>query len=188
LKGSNISVRESLVAAALTLFKRHGYEETTAAQIAAAARVTERTFFRYFPDKREVLFDGEERVREGLLASIKAVPASLGPLDTLFAAFDEFCPELERRRDYAKPRQDLIAITPSLQERELAKIASLGKALAAALEARGVAPREAMLTAQIGMAAFAYTTSEWLNDESVPLETRFAEALGTLRHITAASR
>jgi AcrR family transcriptional regulator len=180
----SITVRERLQAAALILFQRQGYEATTAMQIAAEAGVTERTFFRYFPDKREVLFDGEERVRVVLLSAISSAPVTLGPLDALFRAFNSFRPELESRRDYAKPRQDLIAITPSLQERELAKIAALAESLAEALEARGVPKLDAALASQIGMAAFANATVEWLNDESTALDIRFAQTLGAIRRLT----
>lgn len=170
------TVRERLQAAALTLFATRGYDATTAAQIAAEAGVTERTFFRYFPDKREVLFEGEERVREALLAAIAGAPCALGPLDTLFTAFHAFQPELQGRRAYAKPRQDLIEITPALQERELAKIAALSGALAKALQDRGTPALDATLAAQIGMAAFAQATIAWLDDESVGLAERFDRA------------
>ncbi len=62
--------RTRLQRAALELFREHGYDRTTAAGIAARAGVTERTFFRYFPDKREVLFDGEAVLRTALTASV----------------------------------------------------------------------------------------------------------------------
>ena len=167
------SARERLQAAALTLFRDQGFEATTATQIAARAGVTERTFFRYFPDKREVLFDGEERVREGLLAAIADAPNALGSLDILFTAFNAFRSELESRRDYAVPRQEIIDFTPALQERELAKIAALSDALAKALEDRGVHPFEAILAARTGMAAFAHDTTEWFRDDTIGLDERF---------------
>ena len=132
-------VRTRLQGAALELFRERGYDRTTAATIAARAGVTERTFFRYFPDKREVLFDGEAMVRAALTTSIADAPAGLGPLDTLLRAFRSFAPMLESKWSYAKPRQDVISATPALHERELAKIAALADALSAALEARGVA-------------------------------------------------
>ena len=123
-------VRTRLHGAALELFRERGYDRTTAAEIAGRAGVTERTFFRYFPDKREVLFDGEALVREALTTSIADTPAGLGPLDTLFRAFQALQPMLEDRRSYAKPCQDIIAATPALHERELMKIAALGASAA----------------------------------------------------------
>jgi AcrR family transcriptional regulator len=176
-------VRERLIAAALELFQRDGYELTTAAQIATAAGVTERTFFRYFPDKREVLFGATEMVRESVVAGVLDAPAGLGPLDTLFHAYDDFRTVIEARREYAEPRQELISKVPALQERELAKIAELSDAVAVALETRGVARLSAVLAAQVGMAAIAQAQGEWLRDDSVSLAERFRlarEELGRL--------
>ncbi len=176
-------MRERLIAAALELFQRDGYELTTAAQIATAAGVTERTFFRYFPDKREVLFGATEMVRESVVAGVLDAPAGLGPLDTLFHAYDDFRTVIEARREYAEPRQELISKVPALQERELAKIAELSDAVAVALETRGVARLSAVLAAQVGMAAIAQAQGEWLRDDSVSLAERFRlarEELGRL--------
>ena len=123
--------------AALDLFRERGYDQTTAAEIARRAGVTERPFFRYFPDKREVLFEGEAVLRTALLASIAEVPDDLGPLDTLFRAFRSVRPLLEDNRPFSKPRHDVISMTPALQEREQTKVASLSDALAIALKSRG---------------------------------------------------
>ncbi|WP_428487638.1 TetR/AcrR family transcriptional regulator [Rhodopila sp.] len=157
-------VRTRLQGAALELSRERGYERTTAAEIVARAGVTERTFFRHFPDKREVLFDGEAMVRAALTASIADAPAGLGPLDTLFGAFRSFQPALEDNWSYAKPRHKVISATPALHEREPAKIAALTDALTAALKARGVADLRAVLAARTGMAAFVHATLSWLND------------------------
>lgn len=174
-------VRTRLRGAALELFAERGYDRTTAAAIAARAGVTERTFFRYFPDKREVLFDGEAMVTAALVAWVADAPAGLGPLDTLLRAFRSFEPMLESKWSYAKPRQDVIAATPALHERELTKIAGLGVALAAALKARGVADLRATLAAQTGMAAFAHAVFAWLADPTCGLGERIDLAFGELR-------
>ena len=63
-------VRVRLRQAALALFREAGYDRTTAAEIAARVGVTERTFFRHYKDKREVLFDGEAILRDALTSSI----------------------------------------------------------------------------------------------------------------------
>ncbi|WP_428375968.1 TetR/AcrR family transcriptional regulator [Lichenicoccus sp.] len=157
-------VRVRLQGAALALFRERGYDRTTAAEIAARAGVTERTFFRHFPDKREALFDGEARLRAALTASIADAPAGLGPLDTLFWAFRSVRPALEDNRPFSKPRHEVIAATPALHEREMAKMAALAAALAAALQARGVADLRAVLAARTGMAAFVHATVTWLDD------------------------
>lgn len=180
-------VRTRLQGAALELFRERGYDRTTAAEIAARAGVTERTFFRYFPDKREVLFDGEAMVQAALTASIAAAPAGLGPLDTLFRAFRSFQPALEDKWSYAKPRHEVISATPALHERELAKIAALTDALAAALKARGVADLRAALAARTGLAAFVHATLSWLDDPAVGLGERFDLAFSELKALLAES-
>ena len=157
-------LRIRLQSAALELFRERGYDRTTAAEIAARAGVTERTFFRHFPDKREVLFDGEATLRAALTASIADAPAGLGPLATLFRAFRSVQPTLEDNRPFSEPRHQVISTTPALYERELAKLAALADALAAALKARGVADLQATLAARAGMAAFAHATVTWLDD------------------------
>lgn len=159
--------------AALDLFGERGYERTTAAEIAARAGVTERTFFRHFQDKREVLFDGEAVLRSGLTSAIADAPAALGPLDTLFRAFRLVGALLENNRPYSKPRHEVIARTPALHERELAKTAALIDALAAALRQRGIEDTRAALAARMGMAAFVHAVACWLDDPGSGLNERF---------------
>ena len=180
-------MRTRLRGAALEMFRERGYDRTTSAQIAARAGVTERTFFRYFPDKREALFDGEERVRAALVASIAEAPPELGPLDVLFRAFRSFGPALEGNLSYSRPRQEVISATPALRERELAKIAALADALADALRGRGVANLRATLAAQAGMAAFAHATHAWLDDPDAGLGGRFDLAFAELKALLSES-
>ena len=180
-------VRARLQQAALALFRERGYERTTAAEIAARVGVTERTFFRHFPDKREVLFDGEATLRTALTASIANAPAGLGPLDTLFRAFRSLQPLLEDNRPFSKPRQEVISSTPALAERELAKTAALADGLAGALQARGVAELQAVLAARTGMAAFAQATIAWLDDPGPGLGERLDLAERALRALLSGS-
>ncbi len=162
LVGSGGDVRNRLQGAALELFRERGYERTTAAEIAARAGVTERTFFRYFPDKREVLFGGEARVRAALVASIADAPVGLAPLDTLFRAFRSLQAEHEENQSYLLLRNELISTAPALHEREMAKMSSLAEALAAALKVRGVSDLRAELAARAGIAVFVHATVSWL--------------------------
>lgn len=173
-------VRSRLQQSALALFKAKGYDQTTAAEIAAHTGVTERTFFRYFPDKREVLFEGQEVLRAALVASIEAAPAGSGPLTLLFQAFRAVQPLLENNRPFAMPRQEIIAATPALQEREVAKLAALTDALALALKSHGIADLPAVLAAQAGMAAFAHATVSWLEAPIPGLGQRMEEAFEAL--------
>lgn len=179
------TARERLQDAAIAMFQVRGYEAVTAAQIAAEAGVTERTFFRYFPDKREVLFGAEDMVRDAVLAGIHDAPTKLGPLDALFHAYRAFAPVVEARRAYAKPRQELIDAHPALQERELTKVAALADAIAEGLQERGMAALPAELAARIGMAAIVQATSHWLADDTIPLVHRLDQARDTLRQLAS---
>lgn len=176
-------MRSRLQEAAMALFMERGYERTTAAEIAARAGVTERTFFRHFADKREVLFDGEAILKTALTAALAALPASVRPLDALFGAFHSTVALLEENRPFAKPRHQLIAGTPALKEREIAKHEALADALAEALEARGVDHLSSVLAARAGMGAFVHATLAWLDNpspglgEQLDLAHRALEAL-----------
>ncbi|TPG42838.1 TetR family transcriptional regulator [Sphingomonas koreensis] len=172
LMGNEENARARMQRSALDLFNEHGFERTTTAQIAARAGVTERTYFRHFADKREVLFDGQEILREALTAAITDAPATLGPFDAMFHAFHSVVPTLEANRSFAEPRQKVIAATPALQEREMAKLAALADALADSLQSRGVADPKATLAARTGMTAFAHAATAWLGDATVSLGER----------------
>jgi len=161
--------RRRLQQAALELFRERGYEQTTAFEIAARAGVTERTFFRHFPDKREVLFDGQIKLRAALTGAIAEAPETLQPLEILYWAFRSVEQALEDNRPFSVPRQQVIANTPALQERELAKTAALTEDLVLALRHRCVDERLATLAAQTGMAAFHYAVVSWFADPSCQL-------------------
>ena len=173
--------RSRLQRAALELFNQSGYDGTTAAEIAARAGVTERTFFRYFLDKREVLFDGQDTLKAALVATIAETPHELGPLDTLFWAFRSVLPMLEINRPYSEPRQHVIAATSALQEREMAKHGALSDALAVALQERGISDLSAVLAARVGMAAFVHATAAWLNHAEPSLGERLDVVLRELK-------
>ena len=67
------------MSAAIELFDEQGYEATTVAEIAERAGLTKRTFFRYFSDKREVLFSGSQELQRLWLEGLAAAPAQ-GPV------------------------------------------------------------------------------------------------------------
>src|ERR1700734_2171268 len=98
MAGSRKDVRLRLQRAALELYAERGFDRTTAADIAALAGVTERTYFRHFPDKREVLFDSEAAMTASLVDAVLNVPADLPPLPALREAFVSITPMFERDR------------------------------------------------------------------------------------------
>ncbi len=170
-------VRGRLQRTALALFRERGYEQITAAEIAARAGVTERTFFRHFPDKREVLFDGEAALRAILVDAVATAPPGLAPLPLVVRAFTAAVPLLIQNRPVAEQRAQVIAVTPALQERAYAKTAALTDALASALADRDISPPTARLAAQVGMAAFDRASRRWGGDPAVDLSASIAQAV-----------
>ena len=176
--------RRRLQQAAVELFGERGYDQTTAAEIAARAGLTERTFFRHFPDKREVLFDGQAKLRELLTDAIAKAPATLKPLAALCQAFRSVEQLLEDNRPFSLPRRQVIDRSPALQEREL-KVAALNEALALALRQRGVDERLAALAAQTGMATFRYAVASWFVDPAGGLGAHLDRAFDELDGLAA---
>src|ERR1700761_818477 len=177
---SGDDARRRLQQAALELFRERGYEATTTAEIAARAGVTERTFFRHFPDKREALFDGEEAFRAALTDAVMAAPKGATPMEALFLAFRSVEQTIENNRPLTEPRQAVIAQTPALQERVLTKTAGLIEALSQALCRRGVERRLALLAADVGMAAFAHATRAWFYEPEPGLDAHLTRAFSQL--------
>ncbi|MGV1007153.1 MAG: TetR family transcriptional regulator [Dermatophilaceae bacterium] len=149
--------------AALELFAEQGVEATTVAAIAARAGVTERTFFRYFADKREVLFSDQGRFAAMLVEPVRGAPAEASPLDAIAAglrcALAFFPPQ---RREASRVRGAVIADNAGLQERELLKMADVARQMADALHDRGVTEPTATIAAQTGIAVFSAAFSAWL--------------------------
>ncbi|WP_349903949.1 TetR family transcriptional regulator [Parafrigoribacterium humi] len=153
--------RERLQRAALELFADNGFDRTTTVQIAARAGVSERTFFRHFPDKREVLFASEGELRQVTADALAAVPSTAEPLAALRIAFHDVVPLIERGRPLAELRASIIAGAPALLEREHTKTADLIALVAQGLARRGVSERSALLCARVGMASFSTAIHRW---------------------------
>jgi AcrR family transcriptional regulator len=160
------NARGRLVVAATELYRERGFERTTVAEIAARAGLTERTFFRYFTDKREVLFWGAAPLQELLVSEVEGAPASLAPIEAIVAALQAAAAAMfEERREYSRERQAVIAANTELQERELVKLATLASALAGALRRRGVDDPAANLAADAGIAVFKNAFEAWTDDD-----------------------
>jgi AcrR family transcriptional regulator len=152
------------VEAAMELYSKRGFEETTVAEIAARAGLTERTFFRHFSDKREVLFAGSDHLQQAIVSAVAAAPASARPIEAvavgLAAAGAFFTTD---RREYSRRRQAIIGSNPELRERELIKLASLGTAIADTLRRRGLQDPAASLSAEAGMGVFRVAFERWVD-------------------------
>ncbi|RDH80566.1 TetR family transcriptional regulator [Mycolicibacterium moriokaense] len=156
--------RGRLEEAALELYAERGFDETTVAEIAERAGLTERTFFRHFADKREVLFSGQDALLDLLVSTIADAPAATSPMAAVGAALEAMGPIFAERHQHARRRQAVIAANASLQERELIKLASIAAAMADALKRRGVADIAAHLAAEAGVAVFKVAFDRWITD------------------------
>lgn len=177
------NARGRLERAALDLFTEQGYDRTTIAQIAKRANLTERSFYRWFPDKREVLFGGDELEKQ-LVAAIEAVPAGTSALLTLLAAFPA-AKDVIRPREFLIERSAVIAANPPLLERELIKVAALSDALTSALVGRGCAERTARLATDVGMAVFRQAAARWLAGDEGDIGELLSASLAELRAVVS---
>ncbi|MFY4718260.1 TetR family transcriptional regulator [Streptomyces sp. LaBMicrA B280] len=178
------NARERLAKAALDLYGERGFEQTTVAEIAKSAGLTERTFFRHYADKREVLFSGAIELERLFAQAVADTPPSAAPIDAMAAGLDAICAVFEERRDFARKRQAVISATAELRERELIKLASLAAALTDTLRDRGVPPSVASLTAETGVAVFKVAFERWITaDETRPLARLARESLDELKAV-----
>jgi AcrR family transcriptional regulator len=180
------NARGRLEQAALELYVERGFEQTTVAEIAERAGLTERTFFRHFADKREVLFAGGANLQGFLVSAVAGAPDSMAPIEAVAVALEGAGALLQERREYSRQRQAVIAANASLQERELIKLASLASALAAALRQRGVTGPAASLAAEAGIAVFKIAFERWVGGTSQPdLPQLIRESFDDLKAVTA---
>ncbi|MDQ7911284.1 TetR family transcriptional regulator [Phytohabitans sp. ZYX-F-186] len=177
---------DRLQQAAMELFAERGFEATTVADIAARAGVTERTFFRHFADKREVLFFGQDLLQSAFVGAITDAPEGMSAIALVSAALEAGAKGLQEARgqSHARARDAIISANHALQERELLKLAGLARAVTAALVARGVAPARARLAGDLAMAAFAAAFQQWVESgQTRDLTDLVHEATSTLRDI-----
>jgi AcrR family transcriptional regulator len=180
------NARRRLEEAALDLFCERGFDATTVAEIAARAGLTERTFFRHFADKREVLFGGAAAFQQVFLEALAAASLDAAPIEAVSAAVIAGAGVLEKRRTLARRRQRVIVENADLQERERIKLGSLATSMAEALKARGVKDSAAMLAAEMGVAVFRIAFERWIGDRSkTELAAIVRESFDDLTLVTA---
>jgi AcrR family transcriptional regulator len=176
------------VRAALDLFTEQGYDATTVSEIAErAGGLTKMTFFRHFPDKREVLFAGQEIHSRILADAIAAAPGPATPVQAVGAALDALAASFtDERREFAARLLPVIAAHSELRERSAFKHIGLTQAMGEALEKRGVPELTASLAAELGMRAFDRAFSQWADPASQQTLTELTrQALAELRAATA---
>jgi AcrR family transcriptional regulator len=159
---------ERLQHAALHLYAERGFEATTVWDIAERAGVTERTFFRHFADKREVLFAGEGAFRATFVAGITNAPDDASTIELIIAALESGGSALQEHAgwDRAHARQQVIAASEALQEREQLKLATLSRVISAAVNQRGVDTVAARLAGEVVVTVFTTAYERWVSAEN----------------------
>ena len=165
----------------MALFRERGYADVTVAEIAARARLTKRTFFNHFADKREVLFAGAQAFEASVVQYLTEADDDLDPIDAAVAALARGGLDLAHYGDSAHARRELIASSPDLQERELIKMASLAAAIAEALRRRRVPSRIATFAAQAAVAIFTAAYDDWADDTTADFSALMQRSLSDLR-------
>jgi AcrR family transcriptional regulator len=153
---------ERLKRAALELYLERGYDNVTVTHIAERAGLTRRSYFRYFPDKREVLFAGSERLPPALAEAVVTADPDAAPLAAVLEALARVGAQLADQVDGAPERRAVIDASPELQERERTKTAAITEAIRSALVRRHVNAGTAVLVAQLATVAFQNAFRHWI--------------------------
>ena len=176
--------RGRLAQAALMLYAEQGFEQTTVAEIAKRAGLTERTFFRHFADKREVLFYGSETAQDRLAHAVADAPALATPMQAETAALETISAMIQENPERVRLRDAVISANAELRERELSKLAVLTAGMAGALRDRGVPGPAAELAAETGFAVFKVAFARWVADPGqADLPAIFRQAMTELKDV-----
>ncbi len=175
-----------LAQAAMALYVEQGFEQTTVAEIASQAGLTERTFFRHFADKREVLFYGMEMLRGLLARAVADAPASATAMEAVGAALESAGALLQENPERVRVRDAIVSANAELRERELIKLAAMASAVAGALRDRGIPEPAASLAAETGVAVFKVAFARWISEPGQPdLPGIIRESMAELRGVLA---
>jgi len=178
--------RGRLEEAAFELYRDRGFDRTTVAEIAERAGVTERTFFRHFADKREILFSGAGQLQALLVDAVLGTPEGASPFEAVRAALGAAGAFFDDHRSFARQRQAIILGSEELRERELIKLATLAAALAEALRRRGAVDPEAALTGEVAIAVFRVAFESWVGDDDpATLTERFRTSFDAVQAVAA---
>ncbi|MFB7978473.1 TetR/AcrR family transcriptional regulator [Streptomyces vinaceus] len=180
--------RERLVVAAVDLFAEQGYDATTVAQIAERAGVTKSTFFRHFPDKRELLMAGQDTLSRLLAEGISDAPADASPIEAIASGLERASSVMgPMNRELAPRVKAAIAACAELQERDALKSVSLAAAITNALVARGVPDATAALGGELGILAFKRGFAAWSEGDRQAEDELAGCTLAALAELRAAS-
>jgi len=181
--------RQRLVLAAVDLFTEQGYDATTVAEIAERAGVTKSTFFRHFPDKRELLVAGQESMCQLLAEGIAEAPDGVSPMVAVASGLERASTMMGPDNRELGPRiKAAVAASTELQERDALKTVSLAAAMTTALLARGVPEMTAHLAGELGVLAFKQGYARWSDAEQHDGRGLAEYALAALDELRTASK
>jgi AcrR family transcriptional regulator len=176
--------RGRLAKAAMELYAEQGFDQTTVAEIAARTGLTERTFFRHFADKREVLFYGMDMTRDLLARAVADAPPAASPMDAVSAALQALAAVLQENPERVRLRDAIVSANAELRERELIKLAAFATAVADALRRRGIPDPAASLAAETGIAVFKVAFARWASEPGQPdLAVILRESMAELNRV-----
>ncbi|GAA3887118.1 TetR family transcriptional regulator [Streptomyces sedi] len=165
-------VRGDLASAALELFATKGYEATTVDEIAAAAGVARRTFFRHFRSKEEAIFPDHDDTLERVEAVLRGAPAQENPIDTVCRGIKEVMRMYAASPTLSVARYRLTREVPALREREIASVSRYERLFTRYLLARyddrshlGDEPLLAEVAASAVVTAHNHVLRRWLRSE-----------------------
>jgi AcrR family transcriptional regulator len=173
--------------AALELFDERGFDRTTVAQIARRAGLNERSFYRYFSDKREVLFGGGDELGRRLEQALREAPAGAGPLETLLAALVDSA-DVFRPKELLRIRERVINANPALRERELIKMDAIDALFVSALRDRGADETTARIATDIAISVWRVAGERWVRADDSAFAAEVFDAARHLRRIAAGDR
>lgn len=175
--------QQRLTTAALDLYLERGYDDVTVSDIAERAGLTRRSYFRYFPDKREVLFAGAEQLPVAVRAAVLAADPGASPVDAVLDALREVGTQVATAvgRDHAARRRTVIDASVELQERDRTKSAGVATAIDEALRERGVDPGTATLVAQVAAVAQGLAFLRWIQADGASFTDCLDAVVDTLR-------
>jgi AcrR family transcriptional regulator len=178
--------RGRLEEAAAELYAERGFDEATVADVAGRAGLTERTFFRHFADKRDVLFSGSEGFQNAFVQPVIDAPRSSSPVEAVVAGMASAGSLLQANRspEFARRRARIIAASAELRERELMKFATLASALSDVLRQRGLSEPAASLLSEVATSLFRVAFDRWIEESNQRgLTELITESLDQLREL-----
>lgn len=187
---TRVAIRTELADAAVRLFTERGFAETTAREIAEAVGVSERTFFRYFACKEDLVVGVLDELGVGLAARLAARPADEGPFVALRRSFDLMTETLAENPEWSRAMRRLTCEVPSLRARQVEKhdrwATRLADVLADRMDVDASDDLRPQLYAATALSALDVAVSRWETmDRAQPLGEILDQAFATAFETTS---